>query len=429
MGNQSWVGVGNGGDSTIHNPGSISGGTIYSPIGGPSPVAFTQTTAAQPICRGAMTLKNMVMQFNQITGSGGQVGYLTAGVSIGGSATPGNQSCAISNHAIFSPAAAFAVQDTTHTDAVADGQTYGLIYGGMGSSTCTGIVTPCAAFEQDGVSNNYVTLAEFGTPYTGINNSTKEIGLAGNFHTGSATDAAAALQFPYGLTLDHMQFSITANAAGCTLTTRVNGGAGNQTVTASGTTTGTFEDTTHTDAIAANGLANYKASTGAGGATFTAISIRAVSASPGVSGLYSGFHGGNSNASTAAFFCPFAGQIRFDVAIGETVFNATINGTLSLLNCQIANNTNTASAAFTLMKGNVGAVTGNQTVQFSANQSGTVIDTTHTDALVAGTDMITLSMPGGTGAGTLPLLSQAAMFTAAGSAAHQPDNMTLMGVG
>lgn len=62
---------------------------------------------------------------------------------------------------------------------------------------------------------------------------------------------------------------VTNDRAASTLTFRVNGANGNQTVSITGSTTGVFQDTTNTDAIDGDDQIAIALTTGAGGSTFT----------------------------------------------------------------------------------------------------------------------------------------------------------------
>lgn len=71
--------------------------------------------------------------------------------------------------------------------------------------------------------------------------------------SGSSTEAGANAIVPFAMTASLLTARLSANGASdnATLTSRKNSGAGNQTVTITGSASGTFQDTTHSDTYAA----------------------------------------------------------------------------------------------------------------------------------------------------------------------------------
>lgn len=424
---QSWVGDGNGGDSTIHNPNGISG-PIYSPLGGPSPVKFTQETAAagQVTCSGGATLKNMQVLISQITGTAGNAA-MTAGVSINGATGVGNQTVSISSYGGGITSIGFLMSDATHSDAIADQSTYGVIFTGLSgsASTVAGIVTPGVSFEQD-APTNYCMLTAFTASYTGINSAVKYVTLIGTIN-GTSTEAQTQMTLPVSVTLDKLQAFLSGLGSGAvTVHSRINATSGNQSAHLIAASTLVI-DATHTDALAQGAFANYQVDAGGASPTFGMISMRA-SPAAGQSILASAFVNGANGSSSSTTYWPFLGQVRADPTSqrSETLAATPFSGTLSLLNVYINNNGATAYT-YQLLKGNSGATTANQSLPLAASFTGIQYDNTHTDAVVGGVDMITLSLP--SGASAVSNQAQSILFTAPGGVVVKPDNMLLMGVG
>lgn len=72
----------------------------------------------------------------------------------------------------------------------------------------------------------------------------------------TTTESTAQVKFPHATNLSHIRFNISQNGGSSTLTgsLRVNGSSVTQSVSLTQNTAGLYEDTTHTDTIAANDL-------------------------------------------------------------------------------------------------------------------------------------------------------------------------------
>lgn len=422
MGAQSFTGVGNSGNSTLNI--STTTTPSFSPIGGPSPMSINQTSPTQATCRGGVTLKGMTQQFGQITGSAGQTATLTSSISINGASTPGNQSCAMSATVTSTP---FSVSDTTHSDAITDGETYGILFTNAGG-TATGIISQGIAFEQDSAGVNYVPVVCWANPLLYNTSLNRYLPFTGTLAL-TATEANSQVPVAYGVTLDHLQVQVSSNGLnGLTVNTRINGASGNVTVSIpSGATSA--EDTSHTDALSTGDMVNYQLSnTGGTNVSFDLFYARLISASAQQSGLYAAADGNNTNISGPAAYNPFIGGARCDSVIREVVTNTPLSGVLSLLTYTMQSSTSTSNVTVSMQLGSVGSVTGNQALTFGSTIGSqvTMADTTHSDSLTAGIDQFVLGVTG-SAASTVHPQAQSIMFSAPAPAggAH-PSNMLLM---
>lgn len=168
-----------------------------------------------------------------------------------------------------------AFEDTSNTDTVADGD---LINRSATTGTGTGnltismhsivLMTTNKKFQYGvgtdaGLAFN-VSTTNYLYPSSGL--------IAAQTSTTESQEQALALT---KMTLSKLNIYISANTvvAGSTLTLRVNGSNGNQSVAIAGLTTGRFEDTSNTDAVLATDLINYQLSVGAGGTSMTIYTI------------------------------------------------------------------------------------------------------------------------------------------------------------
>lgn len=445
MGNQSWVGIGNGGNSTMTFPMT----NVYSPIGGPSGVNFQSAgntpTGNQLTCYSGMILKNATMLINQVGGtvsSSNPVG-MTAGVSQNGSTTTPNPTAGqialtFSTNSAFGLATPLTLTDVSHQQAVHNGDTYGAIFAGWtAANSGATIVTSGMAFEQDGQPGqqdatagvNYVQLTAWGNVLT-ISSGGKYVVPVGTL-TGSTTESSAQHYANWALTLSNFASYFTAPSNGAQLNTRVStgtGGAGQQSIAPSGAFGPAYAvDNTFQDAITAGALFDYHAfSNGTLHVNF--LSVMAATATAGQSGIYSTFNGGIGNSTTNLLYFSFCGQLRTDTAHGEVVLCAPMGGVLSELNLYITSNNSANSVNCRLFKGSAGTSQGQMNAMVAAGSTVLAVDNTFQDTITQFTDQVNVQASESTSGG-ITAQSMSALFTAAGATVKRIDGMTLMGVG
>lgn len=209
--------------------------------------------------------------------------------------------------------------------------------------------------------------------------------------------------------LANMTFKVTTNAwaASKTITIRINGADGTQTQSVAAGATGWYQDTTHTDSIAAGDALVYGFGTGTEilkASSLGQFSIEFDATSGNATHLW------QTAETTApiAFSAGAASTTRYVPCRGigdntngwyvttETNAKGLVRapGTLSRLTTYIAANTSTNAATLTTR---LNAADATQTISVAAGVTGLVEDTTHTDALVAGDEVNYKTV---TGAGT-----------------------------
>lgn len=154
-----------------------------------------------------------------------------------------------------------AFQDTTHTDSLLSGQS---IYNyWLPANSGTSITTTIIASIFQSASADVTIIACSMSAVVGgsITTYTAVIGI----NMDNTTEVNASYLVRVAGTLSNMYVYVYDNyLADSVFTSRVNGGAGNQTITVPGSTSGAFEDTTHTDSVAAGQTIGRKLVTGAG---------------------------------------------------------------------------------------------------------------------------------------------------------------------
>jgi hypothetical protein len=187
------------------------------------------------------------------------------------------------------------------------------------------------------------------------------------------------------------------NATGSNVyATRKNGAAGAASVTVPASTTGTFEDTTHSDSLVSGDTFGFT-----NAATNNPINNVFMWVSVAHTGTTSEIIGGNpsytfsaSNQFSSLFYTE--NGVGVPVSTTETGTPLTIDGTLTNMRANIFSNTMTSTFTVNFRKN---AVSGNQLLTIAATTTGTFEDATHSDAF--GTlDLLAYMGSGGT-AGTI----------------------------
>ena len=211
--------------------------------------AASEAAAAFPI-NAAGTLSNLAVNAYSGAGAG------SATIRISG--TNGHQTLSFSATGVTS--------DATHTDSVVAGQTVDISYTNGGSFviqwTCLNFAGTYSAHDL-GSTNNASNAGFSGS------SGTSYIAFGGNMGGPLTTATSAAQKVPYALTVSALRIKVGSNSGNSgTLTSYINGFAGNQSVSIGSSATGTFTDATHTDTVVA-GQTVCAALTLANGNTFT----------------------------------------------------------------------------------------------------------------------------------------------------------------
>jgi hypothetical protein len=190
-------------------------------------------------------------------------------------------------------------------------------------------------------------------------------------------------------------------------------------------TTGLFEDTTHSDTLAAGDDVYWKFVSGSGGSQIRSNRLSCL------------FTSNNANVIDAIDnsymeFPLTAGGYGGYSAYNETGYNTESlhrtympeSSTISHSRVYVRNNNSTAAATFVLRK-NGSNVT--QTFAITGNATGLFEDTTHTDSFAAG-DYLTILVSGGTSGRDL-ICSQFNFLYTTSSATSNNNNLLLLGVG
>ncbi len=220
-------------------------------------------------------------------------------------------------------------------------------------------------------------------------------------------------------TLANLFMRVNVNARADTqqiLSSRINSGAGNLTISSVASTTGIFEDSTHTDSVSSGDKLNTKFVLGTSANNWN-------HANAGISITTTGtqlpaFHGtGRNNAGStigyiyvknATYFPNFSSnnETAEDTTESLDKQKAGIAFTSSRLQANSGSNGITATSTFRFR---ISGVDGNQVFTIASSTSGTFEDTTHTDA-VAATDQVNFSFVVPNNGSNITLQAQGSMM-------------------
>jgi hypothetical protein len=203
-------------------------------------------------------------------------------------------------------------------------------------------------------------------------------------------EANAQCKFPGTYTLSNLWCRVLTNNGTHTLITRKGGANGTQAISITGT--GTFEDTTHTEAVASGDLWNTQLTVGGSHnntATLTLVSLL-VDDGGTLTPVFQATGGGGHSATT---YLPLSGgragvnQVS-EIANQKSVRVAT---TLSLLRTAVQANANTLSST---IRTRVNGTNGGQSVSYSSTLTGIQEDVTGSDTITAGDNVCYQAVPG-----------------------------------
>lgn len=309
------------------------------------------------------------------------------------------------NQVITIPASTTGTFSTSGSDSVSAGDT--VSYKAIGNAGSGSMTTSVVAvmFNASGTTSSVRT----GLSANGATSGTASTTIYGPITAGQSstnvTEANTQFKMKTAATMNFMNLFVTSNArtTSSDVKSRVNGADGNLLVTIPGSTTGLFEDTTHSDTLAVGDLISVSITTGTGsGATtiaFYSVSIETTNLS---------FHlmTGQSFATANAYL---AGVTSYDAVCGSGLTQATEAtaqvriGTrvdVTSMECYVHANTILATSTMTLRKNGADAT---NVISIPTITTGYFEDTTpHIDTFEAG-QMINYKVVVGAGGTSLLL--------------------------
>ena len=218
------------------------------------------------------------------------------------------------------------------------------------------------------------------------------------------TEANTQMTYRLAGTLSLLWCNVTSNTttAASTLRTRVNGVNGNMSVSIPNATTGEFEDSTNTDAVASADEVNYQLVTGGTGSVNPSVISSVFDATSNTVVKFAGYAGGGlaiSSASTTQYLTLAGGEMNGLTTEANRQTEINTAGTLKNLFLYISANTRTTATTF---RARINGANGNQSISVAGSSSGIFEDTVNTDTIAAN-DLVNSLWTTGTGIGTLTL--------------------------
>ena len=223
--------------------------------------------------------------------------------------------------------------------------------------------------------------------------------LAGD-GTLSATDADSVRHITYRTagTLNNLFLRIRTNGRSTTSTvrSRIGGANGNMSASVAGSATGNFEDTTNSDTVSVGTLVGWAYVTGTGTGNVETMGCFADFTTTNGQAMYSAAAGGGQTVlANVTTYYGFSGGLRTSTTESNTIGEANLPFTASLMQCNISANTVTAASTLTLrINSGAGAA---ETVSITASTTGIFQDTTNSDSILASDTLNYKIVTGATG--------------------------------
>lgn len=279
-------------------------------------------------------------------------------------------------------------QDLTHSDSPTAGQTIGYQYAapaGSGSASLQNCSMQFAA-----TTNSSMRYGSIAGSYTLTSTTTfPPIGVA-QLGDNATTEAFYQTKFKVAGTLKngHAQVSANGRSSTTTIVSRIGGSNGNLSISITATSTGSFEDTSNSDALSSGSLVNWAVTVGTGIGTLT-IPILEVDV------LYTGtaaqwISGGDStfginqvaSAGNSIFIIPQGRNVTGEVTESNVAARQTSADTQTLSNMAVLVPSTTPSTGDNVVvTSRVNSAAGNQTITVAATTTGYFEDTTHSDSV------------------------------------------------
>jgi len=307
----------------------------------------------------------------------------------------------------------------TDSMALADGDLWNY---SIATSTGTGAVGMCIAAEIQ-VTTGQVSapIATWGSlAFTAA----RFYMVGGGQFVSNTTETPALATALETCTLKNLQVYIRSNSStGFTFKTRVNGADGTLTVSPGSAATGWFEDTTHTDSLAAGDTYCFTTTAPSATATVGYAGVKYTSANANTCAINTNLVSNSPAAGATAYFA--MGGAKTSATEANCQHSMPFGGTISKLSARVFSNTSsTASTLISRINNSSASSTLTITIP-SATTSGVIQDTTNSDSFAA-TDTLDIRFTGAT-TGPTTLQWVGALITASSVSAVR--RLTLLGVG
>lgn len=212
---------------------------------------------------------------------------------------------------------------------------------------------------------------------------TTPVNFWGAIFPNTGLDSVVALTYRTAGTLKNMFINVRTNARTTTTSavSRINSATGALAISITAGTTGTLEDTTHSDVVANGDLVNFALVSSTGTETLVYDSITADFESTNGQQMYvNADGGGDAQAAGVTTYYAFMGAPSADTTEANVLAQISLPLVLSLLQINISANTIALDSTLRLRKNSGNA---NQVVTITALTTGLFRDTTNKDTILA----------------------------------------------
>lgn len=278
--------------------------------------------------------------------------------------------------------------DNTHSDAVVAGDLIDF----SAAYTAPAPTVFSAAMRFAATTNHACFYANAANGAITAASTTTFLGLSGFTTSTNATEANSKCRARVAGTMQNGQIEVSANrATTSTLKNRINGADGTIAISITGSSTGLFEDTSHSDAFSAGDDLNWALTTSTGADTMTPrfLGCAIVNAASAANDLFAGAPSLARAASATADYYSITGRIQANTTEANAKLQHSFHCNTSRMRLFVSAYSYGAAATARLRKN---GADGNQT--FSISGTGLFEDTSHTDDFAA-TDDVCISVVGG----------------------------------
>lgn len=231
------------------------------------------------------------------------------------------------------------------------------------------------------MTNIWMQTSKLNSSMTASTNHFFVLGTAGGLK--NTTEASVQTTWRTAGVFSNLYCRITANTAGTagTLSYRSGGVSGNSTLSVSGSSTGEFSDSTHTDTVSAGNQVNYIFTTGTSTPSLQTIGMQfaPTTATNTVNKLSCNGSVVDTSVGTT-YYQPLVGDLSLNTTEANAQFKNKATATLQNMYAYVSANTLSVAT----IKSRIGGADGNLVISIGSGATGAMEDTTHTDSIVSG---------------------------------------------
>lgn len=214
-------------------------------------------------------------------------------------------------------------------------------------------------------------------------NTTTYLALCGSTATASTTETQRQITYQTAGALSLFLVLISANTiatSATTIRTRVNAGNGAQSVSVGAGATGTFQDTTNSDAIAAGDEVTLQIVTPNTSGALTITNQDALFTGTSVTAIKLASRNGSTSTNNTTVYHALSGATALQITEANAQSKVQTAGTLKQLFCNVESNGRSTTCT---VRSRVNTANGNMVISITGGTTGLLEDTSNTDTVAA----------------------------------------------